>query len=575
MLPINPKYQGRSAYTIPTNPQLVNLALNENFVEHADKSIPAHANHYFCDSSKLQELKNLLAAHCGANADNIMITNGSGQGLKLILEVFAAPTTRIGILYPNYPGFIHDAELCQGQVVFKPCSTAEEFHKLDLSDIDILYISNPNLPHGYYIESEYLLDLIASKPNVLFIIDEAYGEYIDKPSLACSVVSQPNDLTPKCSEAQPTNSSVAKQSNTVAKQSNNYIVVKTLSKGFGLAGMRVGYIIAPPNLLKYLEIAYDSKTLTHEAIQYATLVMRNRDYYMAEIRAFCRAREDLRQTLHKMIFPGARIYNSLFTDCPWFILQCEEPGVVCQEFAHRGFLVRDKSSEIPGAVRITFAPQYAADIIAAVKHINLGYDKIIFDLDGTMRATYKSPIEQFIVKRWPELVAKYSARIITNNCAPRETIMQMLAENGISNADVISPITAEMNPLDGDWFIFKDELYVIRYPAVFGHDFALAITSAKQINIVETCDTTPSGEIDLLPDVPLPHIGLLLKYAELVNPAAKINVIGKTSLILEDYAELRVLMIGDTDIDKEFAAKNNFDFFDVRVASLECFISCL
>ena len=535
-LPINHKILNQSPYTIPTNNGLINLALNENYCQHVNDTIPKHANFYFGDVDKLNYLKELLAKHVGCDNSNILVTNGSGCGLKLLLETFVDVDTKIGILSPNYPGFIHDAQLSKGKVVM--IDYPNSHNRVDNIDINILYISNPNLPLGYSFSNQELENMLKNNPNILFIIDEAYHEFLEESSFGQYVNNFPN-----------------------------LIVVKTLSKAFGLAGMRVGYVITNSNLMNKIEITYDSKVLLLDSVNHAITIMENRDYYLKQIRDFCELMSIFKFEIQKIMFK--EIYASNFTKCPWFLLICKNPAQVCEVFAQHKFLVRDKSSEIKGAVRITFAPQFANDIIKVVKSINFGYDRVIFDLDGTMRKTYNSTIEPYITNNWKALRTKYGAQIITNNCTPRGKLIRMLANNGINDVNIICPI------LDGpetDWFIQHGELYITRYPAEFTHEFALELSNAKVIKIIETDITTPSAELDMLPNVPLPHIGLILKYIEIVNPDAEIKIIGKTTLMLEKN-NLKILMIGDTDIDKTFAQNNDFDFFDVRIASLEQLIT--
>jgi histidinol-phosphate/aromatic aminotransferase/cobyric acid decarboxylase-like protein len=570
MLHINPKIVGKKPYTIPTDSSKVNLAVIINYVDHVG-NIPQHANCYFDDDDKLQLLKKLLNEEL---SDNILVTAGSGNALKLILDTFVAPNTKIGILTPNYPGFIHDAELSQGEVIKLPYN-GDLASLIKDKELNMLYLSNPNLPIGYEFSTDILRQICIDNPSILFVIDEAYLEYTSRESMAPFLLS-------------------------------NVIVVKTLSKAFGLAGMRVGYLIAHNDLLEYLNISYDSKTLTHESINAAIEVMQNKKYYLDKVIEFKTQLLDFQKKLVKYLYSNAEICAAAFTSCPWFMLQCRNPARVCQIFNDNNFLIRDKSSEIEGAVRITFSPKYADDILRIVKSINFGFEKVIFDLDGTMRKTYKSPIESYIVDKWEYLQSKYSARIITNNCSPRETLVQMLSDNGINNADIISPITQEMNPTDADWFNYNDELYILRYPQNFTHAFACAIKSAKIINAVEIEPTTSSAELDMLPDVPMPYIGIILQYARYINPEVFIKVIGKTTLILTDEPQLdniepgiveitdvrgeltpekcefnerlcaqRTIMVGDNDVDRDFAIKNKFEFFDVRIDNLENFVECL
>jgi histidinol-phosphate aminotransferase len=93
----------------------------------------------------------------------------------------------------------------------------------------LIFISNPNNPTGTYVTRLELEDFMRDLPeNVLLVLDEAYDTFID-------VNDFPNSLT--------------------YIRDKNAIVLKTFSKAYGLAGLRVGYAVAPPEFAAYMEIA--------------------------------------------------------------------------------------------------------------------------------------------------------------------------------------------------------------------------------------------------------------------------------------------------------------------------------
>ena len=172
----------------------------------------------------------------------IGVGNGSDQILDLILSNFASKETKVLTSNPTFGFFEERCKLYSIPIITIPFS---DDMKLDIRKFlsqakkaDILYLDSPNNPTGFQFPKNDLQKLIKSFEG-LVIIDEAYGEF-SKYSLANMVKTQPN-----------------------------LIVVQTLSKSFGLAGLRLGYFIANKKLTeafnKVLQYPYPLSTLTIEA----------------------------------------------------------------------------------------------------------------------------------------------------------------------------------------------------------------------------------------------------------------------------------------------------------------------
>ena len=172
----------------------------------------------------------------------IGVGNGSDQILDLILANFATTKTKVLTSNPTFGFFEERCKLYSIPMIALPFSNdmklnVAEFKKQS-KNADILYLDSPNNPTGFQFSKDDLQKLVKSFDG-LVIIDEAYGEF-SKYSLANMVKTQPN-----------------------------LIVVQTLSKSFGLAGLRLGYFIANKQFTeaftKVLQYPYPLSTLTIEA----------------------------------------------------------------------------------------------------------------------------------------------------------------------------------------------------------------------------------------------------------------------------------------------------------------------
>jgi len=172
----------------------------------------------------------------------IGVGNGSDQLLDLILSNFASKQTKVLTSNPTFGFFEERCKLYDIPLIAIPFSNNM---KLDIKDFlkqsknaDILYLDSPNNPTGFQFSKNDLQKLVKSFDG-LVIIDEAYGEF-GEYSLSSMVKTQ-----------------------------ENLIVVQTVSKSFGMAGLRLGYFIASKKFtnafMNVLQYPYPISTLTTES----------------------------------------------------------------------------------------------------------------------------------------------------------------------------------------------------------------------------------------------------------------------------------------------------------------------
>jgi len=178
------------------------------------------------------ELRALLAEQLGVDAESLVFGNGSCELLMLLGQILMGPGRHAVIPHPSFVMYRAIA-LAQGAPF-----TAVDLPGLDYDleamvravreDTSVLIVCNPNNPTGSHVGAEELLSLLRRIPgNVAIVLDEAYREFV----------------TP------------AKQIDTVAWLEGfpNLILLRTFSKIFGLAGLRVGYGIAAPEIVQALD----------------------------------------------------------------------------------------------------------------------------------------------------------------------------------------------------------------------------------------------------------------------------------------------------------------------------------
>jgi histidinol-phosphate aminotransferase len=155
-----------------------------------------------------RELREAAAAYAGVEPDEIVIGAGADDLIGLIARTFLTPGRRAAIRRPTYPLYAIASGIEGAETVDAPPEASA------LAGVDVVWACNPANPTGELVESEALAGLAAGLPGAIVAVDEAYFEYAGR-TVAPFVRGQPN-----------------------------LIAIRSLSKAFGFAALRVGYAIA-------------------------------------------------------------------------------------------------------------------------------------------------------------------------------------------------------------------------------------------------------------------------------------------------------------------------------------------
>lgn len=214
----NPPVDGRSKF------DGVLLDFNERTKSPGKKIVKSVKK--FIDNKKLQiypeyfNLEKKIAKYAGVDPEQIMITNGSDQGIDIIFRTFTDKGNKVIIPSPSFAVFYQCAQIV-GNKILKPLYRArdlsfplKEMLKLIDKDVKLVVICNPNNPTGTLLALRDIKKISKKAENAIVYVDEAYFEF-SKLSAAVLIKKYPN-----------------------------IIITRTFSKAFGLASLRVGYTIA-------------------------------------------------------------------------------------------------------------------------------------------------------------------------------------------------------------------------------------------------------------------------------------------------------------------------------------------
>ncbi len=220
-----------------------------------------------------------LAKKHGVDPESIIITGGSTEGLKITGLTFTQGGGEIIAGQPTFLAMMDFAEQWGAKINWVPVDKNKGYDLNSIKDqininTRLVFLCNPNNPTGTVLPKNSLKDFCmnASKKTIIFS-DEAYYDFIqeaDYPSM-----------------------------DTLVREGANVIVSKTFSKVYGLAGLRIGYLIAPPHLAKQIRsnVVAMSNVL---AIAAAEKALEDQEFYDFSLNKIKQGRKLITDTLDEL-----------------------------------------------------------------------------------------------------------------------------------------------------------------------------------------------------------------------------------------------------------------------------------
>lgn len=188
-----------------------------------------------------------IAAHLGVNRAQVAVGSGSAELISLLIRTMCKPYNQSNIVSvaPTYPLYRLEAETLDVRFKAAPLNSKYDFDvECLLQQIDentrIIFLANPNNPTGNYLTQAQLERLLLDiPPQVLLVLDEAYVEFTTAPDFTDGLA--------------------------YLSQYPNLVVLRTFSKAYGLAALRVGYMVAQEQLVQKLMAVKQPFNVNHFA----------------------------------------------------------------------------------------------------------------------------------------------------------------------------------------------------------------------------------------------------------------------------------------------------------------------
>ena len=292
------------------------------------------------------ELRRLIAEANGLDSENVLVGNGGDELIFDLLLAWGGPGRKILDMPPTFSMYGIDAQVTGTEVVRIPrnadFSIDEEavLARVAEGDIDIVVVANPNNPTGGLANESFLIDLLKST-DAIVMVDEAYFEF-SRHTMRPHMARYPN-----------------------------LILLRTFSKAFSLAGLRVGYLLAHPDVVCEFMKVRQPYSVDAFSQWVASTVYRERMVFESGIRDIVRGRDKL---LHGLsMLEGVEVFPS---EANFILFRVEHAAALWRDLLHNhSVLIRDfsRAPGLTGCLRVTVGSDAENDRFLAAMADCLGH----------------------------------------------------------------------------------------------------------------------------------------------------------------------------------------------------------
>ena len=261
----------------------IKLASNENLLGPSPRALKMARkelrNTYLYPEGPCSVLRSTLAQKFSLAEGNIVISNGADNLILLVASAFIDEGEEAIMAEPTFPVYANTTQIMGGKPV--RVKLTDYTHDLEgmLKKVNrktkLIYVCNPNNPTGTIVTRKALNRFLSRLPDrVVLVLDEAYSDFVDAPDY-------PNGLD-------------------YVKRGKQVIVLRTFSKVYGLAGMRIGYALGRKDLIQCMVQVRDPFPVHRLAQVAAVAALNDQVHEQTSIRMVREGRKDLYRELGRL-----------------------------------------------------------------------------------------------------------------------------------------------------------------------------------------------------------------------------------------------------------------------------------
>ena len=322
--------QKMAPYSPPTGGRAGKLRLdfNENTVGCSPRVIEVLREKLTADSLAIYpeyvEARQELSSFFGVSPEQFLMTNGTDEAIQVLINTYVDDGDDVLLLRPSYAMYRFYAEAAGGvvrELDYRAHDLAfplQGFLAAIRPDTKAILIANPNNPTGTGLDLAGIREILDAAPRAAVLIDEAYYEF-------CGVTALP----------------------WIGERANLF-VSRTFSKVYGMAAMRCGCLFSAAENVTWMHKAQSPYSVNMLAALAARAAVKDTEYVASYVREVLAARELACEGLKRL---GIKTYPS---QANFVLFQAGERAIPIRDaLREKGVLVRDRSYEIAGCVRVT------------------------------------------------------------------------------------------------------------------------------------------------------------------------------------------------------------------------------
>jgi histidinol-phosphate aminotransferase len=269
-----------------------------------------------------------LARYFRVDPEELLLTNGGDDALRVFFDTFVEPRTDVLICEPTFPMYRYYAEIAGARIkVLRYGSNMEFPFEEALAALRknprLFFLANPNNPTGTLVPVDAVRKLVRAAPRTVIVLDEAYAEF------------SPESAVPR------------------VREFPNLFVTRTFSKAEGMAGLRLGAVIGHRDSLAFVRRAMPPYPVNLAALVCGVAAVEERKTIARYVRGVKRLRAWFALELDSR---GVRVFP---TSANFLLADFGKRGpAFFKKLARHNILVRERSHDLgPGYVRITIGTE--------------------------------------------------------------------------------------------------------------------------------------------------------------------------------------------------------------------------
>jgi histidinol-phosphate aminotransferase len=311
---------------------IIKMASNENPLGPSQKAIDAVIKHsktlHVYPDQACFELKSMLSDKLNMPTENIAVGNGSDELMMLVGLAYLSAGDEVIISHNTFSTYETVARLMDASIVH--VNLKDQKYDLDgmakrlTPRTKLVFVCSPNNPTGTISGKAEMDKLVAAvPPETLIVIDEAYGEFVESKDY-------PDSLA-------------------YVRAKKNVIVMRTFSKIYGLAGLRIGYAMARPEIIRYMELVRMPFSVNRIGQMAASAALTDMHHVDISLKNNREGKAYLYAELDKLGLAYVKteanfIYIDMKDDADRIFIEMMRRGVIIRPLASFG---------LPGSIRVT------------------------------------------------------------------------------------------------------------------------------------------------------------------------------------------------------------------------------